>query len=189
MPLFNFIGCPQSGKTTIAALLFAGLKEVGMVAEFSPEQARFYIAQQRVIQGLRPEQKLVLTDSDQLNIMRAQVEVDEVLVKSCGPKVFIIGDSSPFNSMLYMSPEFRESVEVQELAHRAQNITTASFLAEMLDRPFELDPNRVHDESQSRKINELIPILLSKFPKLETCSVHGTTPQRVLLAQNLIFSK
>jgi len=43
----GFVGSPLSGKTTVAAKVFAKLKKAGMPVEFIPEQSRFYIAQAR----------------------------------------------------------------------------------------------------------------------------------------------
>lgn len=185
--LFNFIGCPQSGKTTTAAMLFASMKETGMVAEFTPEQARFYIARLRVKHQISPEKSFSLDDADQFEIMKAQVEADETLVKACGQKVFIVSDSSPLNSMLYMSEWYRNTKEVQELAARSLAITTLSFHALPIYKPYLEDPNRIHTEEQSRFIDSQIPALLSRYPGLNVARIDGTMSERLLLVQNRTF--
>lgn len=185
--LFNFIGCPQSGKTTTAAMLFAGLKETGVVAEFCPEQARYYIAKLRVTNNLLPEDPLTLTDEDQYNIMKAQVENDETFVKACGRTVMIVSDSSPLNSLLYMTPDFRKSKEVQELVERSRYITDASFYAHPIYRPYVHDPNRIHSEAQARLIDKQIPDLLKLYPTLPVVEIDGSVTERLLLVQNRVF--
>lgn len=186
--LFNFVGCPQSGKTTTAAMLFAAFKETGVVAEFSSEQARFYIARRRVEQQLQPEDSLELTDFDQYKIMAAQVEHDEILVKACGPRVMIISDSSPLSSLLYMTPGFRSNPDVLKLCDRSLRITDVSFYAHPIYRPYINDPNRIHTEAQSRVIDSQIPEMLKAFPELPVVEIDGNVSERLLLVQNRIFN-
>lgn len=185
--LFNFIGCPQSGKTTTAAMVFASMKETGIVAEFIPEQARYYIAKLRVQKNLLPEEKLILNDSNQIEIMKHQVEMDEILVKACGDRVIILSDSSPLNAMLYMSFTCRRSKEVQDLALRSLVITKTSFWAHPIYRPYQQDPNRIHSEEESKSIDKRIPELVSEFPTLNVVNIHGTTSERLLIVQDRIY--
>lgn len=181
--LFNFIGCPQSGKTTTAAMAFAGLKEVGIVSEFITEQARFYIAKLKL--SITPGDSIVLRDEDQLAIMRQQVECDETFVRACGDNVLIVSDSSPLNSTLYMTPNFRETPEVQTLLKRSLAITTMSFYSRPIPRPSHsmTDPNRVHTFDQSLEIDKQIPLLLEQLPFLPVTEVSGTTTNRVRVVQ------
>jgi hypothetical protein len=189
--LFNFLGSPQSGKTTTAAMTFASLKEIGLVSEFSSEQARLYIAQQRVLWGYGPEDKVTLTDQDQVEIMRRQLEMDETLVKACGPEVFIISDSSPVNSMLYMSPEARRRGDVLDMYRRSKALTTGIFYMHPIYRGWsdQRDPNRIHDYEQSQLIDKLIPEFLKEDPELndKTIAVLGTTVERLLTVKTRIF--
>jgi hypothetical protein len=184
--LFNFIGCPQSGKTTTAAMAFAGLKEVGMISEFITEQARFYIAQRKLQFGLTPEDPLQLSDEDQVAIMTRQVEWDETFVRACGPDVMIVSDSSPLNSMLYMSPASRQSPQVIALKERSLAITHHSFYSRPIPRPATTlaDPNRVHSFEQSLEIDSWIPELLKLVPSLPVTEVCGTTVDRVRTVQD-----
>jgi len=168
-------------------MLFASMKETGMVCEFSPEQARFYIAGLRVKLGLRPEDPLTLSDEDQLSIMTSQVEASEILHKACGERVFIISDSSPINSMLYMSPEFRDSSKVQDLVRRSLVLPTKSFYSKPIFSPYLEDPNRIHSLEQSRVIDRGIPTLLENYPGLNLAVVDGTMADRLYLVQQEIF--
>ena len=172
-------------------MTFASLKEIGLVSEFSSEQARLYIAYKRVLWGYGPEDKVVLTDEDQLEIMKKQLEVDETLVKACGPEVFIISDSSPLNSVLYMSLEARQRPEVMEMVKRSLAITTGSFYMHPIYRGWsdQRDPNRIHDYEQSQKIDLRIPQRPGELPDLndKTTPVFGTTTERLLTVKNRIF--
>ena len=191
--LFNFLGSPMSGKTTTAAMAFASLKEDGFIAEFSSEQARLYIAQMRVLQDYKPEEQLTLTDADQLDIMARQLELDETLLQACGPGVFIISDSSPLNSLLYMSPECRRLPEVMEMVKHSLQMTTTTFYTHPIYRGCsdQRDPNRVHDYEQSQKIDLLIPQLLAELPELnsKTVPVWGTTSERLLVVKDRLFMR
>lgn len=156
-----------------------------MVAEFNPEQARYYIAKMRVNKGLRPDE-VVLTDEDQFQIMKAQVVADEIFVKACGDRVFIVSDSSPLNSMLYMTPEFRKEPKVQALLKRALDLKSVTFHMYPIYRPYLEDPNRIHGEQQSREIDSRIPGLLQVVPDLHVTPVDGSVSERLLLVQNRI---
>lgn len=172
-------------------MTFASLKETGIIAEFSSEQARVYIAHKRVLLGLKPEDHLQLSDKDQLDIMGRQLEIDETLVKSCGPDVIIISDSSPLNSVLYMSHECRCRPEVMDMVKHSLSLTTTSFYMHPIYRGWsnQRDPNRIHDYSQSQEIDLLIPKLLAELPELnlKTVPVFGTTTERLLMVKDRMF--
>jgi len=185
--LINFIGSPSSGKTTTAAMLFASLKEAGVLCELSGEQARLYIARKKLQLALTPEQFPPLDDSDQFAIMRQQLEVDETFVTSCGPKVLVISDSSPINSLLYMSSARRTAAEVQEYVARSLSITSATFLAAPISRVWSVDPNRVHSQEQSQAVQRQIPELIASLPSFKVIDVCGTPTDRLLAVQNFVF--
>lgn len=183
--LFNFIGCPQSGKTTTAAMAFASLKEVGLVAEFIPEQARYHIAKLRLKLGI--DKQLILKDEDQLDILKRQLELDSLMVEACGQHVIVISDSSPLNSVLYMSEEFRKSQEVQDLLQKSVKITNLSFYAHPIPYVNVIDPNRLHSQAESLKIDSQIFELLKQFPELKVQELEGSTSTRLLMTQNRIL--
>lgn len=186
--LFNFIGCPSSGKTTTAAMVFASLKDVGLIAEFLPEQARRYIAELRYHSYVTPKEKVVLTDEDQLIIMENQVNLDEVFHYACGPDVIIISDSSPLNALLYMNPELWEDPRVENLIKRSLAITDISFYSLPVPKPNEgSDPNRVHTHEQSLEIDKRIPGMIQTIaPDLNVLQICGTTSDRMRMVQEAI---
>jgi thymidylate kinase len=156
----SFIGCPCSGKTTTAAMTFASMKEIGINCEFIAEQARMYIAERRKILGLKPEQKLILEDIDQLDIMQAQLYIEETFDSVCDKGTLIITDSSPFNSILYMTNNAREIAINNKYIERAIFGADLVFYCPPAITTGTLDANRIHDEQQSLKIDESIPVIL-----------------------------
>src|ERR1700761_2045380 len=152
----NFIGCPCSGKTTTAAMVFAKLKELGMNCEFITEQARLHIANLRWQRNLKPEDPCPLTDSDQFEIMIKQIETEEIVSTAVGNSVVVICDSSAFNSLLYMSKEDKDQALKWDLVHRAKDQSDLVFYCPPVDESKGLDPNRVHSREQSLLIDSQI---------------------------------
>jgi predicted ATPase len=159
--LIGFIGCPCSGKTTTAAMTFADLKTMGIATELIPEQARLVIAEKRVLKGLKPEDTVELTESDQYKIIQRQEQYEGLLIKACGPEVTLIADSSVVNTLLYMPSDLRADLhdEVVEFLLRYDLL----FYCAPVKPPSSQDPNRVHTYEQSLKIDREIPKLLSEF--------------------------
>jgi predicted ATPase len=185
--LINFIGSPSSGKTTTAAMLYASLKETGIVCEFSTEQARLYIARKRVRLSLPPSKFPTLTDADQILIMQKQLEIDETFVESCGPNVLVISDSSPLNSLLYMDSETLSKKSVKDCIARSIAITTATFLAEPIAMTWSKDPNRVHTQKQSQAVQQRIAPILATLPPFRVVPLCGSPTERLLAVQNYVF--
>lgn len=191
--LINFIGSPSSGKTTLAAATFATLKAEGIPVEYVSEQARVYIAEKRVMEGLHPQDPVSLDDLDQLNIMLRQGQSEDVMMRACGPDVIVISDSSPLNSLLYMTPEilardvslkqdllYLSQIE-QELGHK-----TLYFLCEPITSGEALDPNRVHNKEQILEIQERIEEVLPRYASFaHLISVSGGIRER----QNQVWER
>ena len=185
----SFIGCPCSGKTTTAAMAFASLKELGISCEFTPEQARWYIAQKRVIDRLKPEDPCKLDDHDQLSIMLGQLIHDNTIRTAVGPDIITVSDSSPLNSLLYMNEEKRP--EGASLITTLGNQTDLVFYAKPVTRDGGLDPNRIHSESESLKIDELIPVVINQyFPEVwkKVIVLDGTPKNRLGKVTEAILS-
>ena len=181
--LFGFIGSPCSGKTTTAVAVFSMLKNMGFACELVLEQARLYIANLRYQQNLDPEEPVILTDSDQIRIMEKQNQIEKTLIKSCGPSVIIVSDSSSLNSLAYMSAECRDSEIVQKLIPNALKNYTFSFYSTPIQSPAkapkQFDPNRIHDESSSKNIDLTLLELLQKIePKIPYSLTSGSIHQR-----------
>jgi len=158
--LVNFIGCPLSGKTTIAAAVFASLKNDGYPTEFISERARFHIARKRATEGSR----FKLTDEDQFGIFRDQFEHEDSF-KRASPDSVIIADASPLLALLYMSDEGvqRFSTEQQELLQKATSNMQVVLHCDPISNVNVNDPNRLHTLEQNLQIHARIPDLLAKY--------------------------
>jgi hypothetical protein len=185
--LITFIGCPASGKTTTAAMLFAKLKEMGIATEFICEQARAYIAGIRCENGLKPEDPVTLTDKDQRTIMTMQWEAEDGWTTACGPSVIVVSDSSALNALLYMTEECRQHHEVLDLVGFYD--PGICFYLPPLAAPRIFDPNRIHDEAASLKINSLIPQVLKEYaPGLMPIRLEGDATHRLEQALDVVLT-
>ena len=177
MPLVNFLGCPASGKTTTAARLFAFLKTRGTPAEFVSEQARIFICLRRAELGLVPADGLGLSDKDQLNILESQVRLESAMVQSTGGDSWVISDSSPINTLFYLSQTARQSAV--PYIEQALKIPTIYFYASPIPIVNQLDPNRIHDDKQIRAVVEAIPEVLKEFaPSILVHDLNGDPFER-----------
>lgn len=179
--LISILGCPCSGKTTTAAMAFAYLKEKSILSEFVPEQARFYIANKKVTQNLTPNDKITLTDQDQINIMEIQLLTEQVMSKSTTKDTIIICDSSAINSLFYMSETALNTEHVKTLINQALNQYDAVYYARNLNQFILDDSNRIHDENFSKNLDENIPAFCSKYlPNLKiSAQLTGSTQTRM----------
>lgn len=188
--LITFVGCPASGKTTTAAMLFAKLKEMGIAAEFICEQARLHIARIRWEQALDPKDPVALTDNDQLAIMEAQWNIENMLTSVCGNSVVVVSDSSALNALLYMNPALRDHPESSELLtvlleHYEPGIC---FYTPPLAAPHVLDPNRVHDEAMGLRVDSMIPEILKSYaPGLIPVRLDGNPQERLRQALDVVL--
>lgn len=156
--LVQFIGAPCSGKTTVAAKLFAMLKESGHPCEFIAEQARVHIALKRWHRARYGEQgEVKLSDGDQGQIMSGQALVEEAFLQTCPPEVVIVTDTSPLNTLLYMSEPMRGSPEVQDLAGKVVARTDLVFYCPPVEPPTLPDPNRLHTKEACLVVDGWIP--------------------------------
>lgn len=185
--IIDFIGCPRSGKTTTAARVFANLKEAGFNCEYVTEQARLYIAEKRVSQNLKPTDTLVLTDIDQRQIMSRQLEHLDLMVKSCGDDALIVTDTSPLNSLLYMTEEYRSKVE--PLTDWYKTYPRLTFYARPVEWVGGLDPNRVHSQEQSLAINDSIPKIIFPLLKEEPVILIGDADMRWRFATSEVLRR
>lgn len=138
------------------------MKELGIPVEFVPEYARQYIAKKRLEKGLRPGQALKLLDKDQKIILKKQADLEWTMAKVCGPNVTVISDASPLNTLLYMSPSLRDSLEVKRIIkNKVLPVADLVFYATPLFEEVCLDPNRIHSIQQSKEIDASIPKIIN----------------------------
>ena len=182
--LVNFIGSPCSGKTACTALVFSALKDGGVATEFLPEQARLYIAERRAVY----KAPVHLTDLDQILIMRKQLELESMMLAACGPDVVIVTDSSPLNSLLYMSPSARKEASVQKAIEVHREHMPLTFYVHTVLPSFGDDPNRIHGMKESHEIDEKLPTLMSEqAPWLGYLPLAGDSKHRTDQALSYIF--
>lgn len=172
-------------------MVFAQLKEVGLQCEFVTEQARLYIAKKRFSESLHPEDKLVLTDEDQIKIMKQQMEIEFLMSRVIGEDQLLITDSSPLNSLLYMTDDLRKTPEVQDLAIKAACQTDIAFYAPpVTNTNYQIDPNRVHTIQQSLLIDKTIANIMRECGVWENMiQLVGEPQQRLSQATKVIIGK
>lgn len=146
-------------------MVFAQLKEMGMSCEFIAEQARLYIAELRYNGDYKPDSNLVLSDEDQMNIMYKQNHIEEMFSKVCDQSTIIVCDSSPFNSLLYMNEDCRNTMVTKKMIEKATFNVDLLFYCPPVEQQYAIDTNRVHSLQQSLEIDKQIePILHSLAP-------------------------
>lgn len=181
--LIGVIGVPSSGKTTVAARVFAELKESGVTAEFISEEARKYIAELRFKHGF-----VNLKDTDQAEIARRQI-CSEALMQ--WPGVVVVADSSVLNAALYMSDDYLNDSCVQEFMTHAANRYDLIFVCAPVPMP-EHDINRVHNSEQVAALEGKIDVILEKFGLLNSRKVvrlGGSPKDRFQAALSEIYSR
>jgi len=168
--LIGVIGAPITGKTTLAAGLFAKLKEMGVAAEFVPEYARKYIAKMR-----RSERDgVTLLDMDQFRIARGQSEEEDLFTGS-GTQI-IVTDGSVANAYFYMQEI--DDTELNSKVRTAMGRYDVLFYSKPFDTrrdmqwdpvtgtskgsKFSQDPNRVHDAEFSLQLDRKISLIVDK---------------------------
>jgi predicted ATPase len=150
----RFIGAPISGKTTVAAQVFAELKKSGQPnVEFVAEQARYYIAEQKWNHG-----HCDLKDGDQLEILFRQMQAEDMMHASIGDEGIVITDSSIFNSLWYMSDDFRlkamENPNLRKHIDSYKERKNLLFFCSPLPVMTFADANRVHTPQEARAVHD-----------------------------------
>jgi adenylate kinase family enzyme len=155
--LINFLGAPSSGKTTIAANVFARLKAMGVSAEFIAERAREVIAKYKM-QG----KPLDLNDEMQNEIFLAQYDAE--MAFATGTENPIICDSSALLTLAYMSDGYAER-HVKVIEHIVESITPKMdivFYCPLVKRENLRDSNRIHNFAQSEEVDKKIRLLIKE---------------------------
>ena len=175
----GFVGAPGSGKTTIAALVFAHLKDNGIVCEFVPEQARFYIASMRAAYQKHPTDSVSLSDEDQLKIMQQQQTAERIFESACGSNALIVSDSSTYNALLYMSDDLLLNSNVRSMLAKSR-YDLLFYCPPVKTYLMGVDPNRVHSEEQSNLLDSRIVRLVEQKDIPELIPLAGNSDSRRL---------
>jgi len=182
--LIEFVGCPSSGKTTIAAKLFARIKEAELPAEFLVEQARSYIVEAKLF---RQTQDLVLDDRDQRSICEKQLKMESDWSFVCSPETILICDSSPLNSFLYMG-SVTSSFKGPVLA-RHRDLKPLVFECGYVNfNPLVRDSNRIHSQTQIKAIDEKVREFLV-VNSIQTIPLQGSLDSKVAKAFDAVMAK
>jgi hypothetical protein len=191
--LISFVGCPCSGKTTTSSSLFNKLKLGGLPVENLSEEARVVIAKKRYL-AKQEGKPFVLTDEDQWHIMKTQANREAALDLSLSdtPGGLVIADGSCLNSLLYMSEEYRQDPAVKDLTKKMVSMTALVFYCKPVDLPDYvkgIDPNRVHNQDQSRVIDEQILDLLRSIGVENYTLLQGSMDTRLSRAYQAVNIK
>lgn len=183
--LIGMAGPPISGKTTLAAKLFAELKEIGFASEFISEYARFHIAEKRMF-----SEKPRLTDEDQQIILTKQSFNERIMCGDFKTKTAIITDGPSFLSLLYMSDDYRNMTEVIETAKESALRYDLVFRCPSIKYEG-FDANRVHSIEESTEIDKKVDNLLVSLdiPESKIIMLNGSIKDRLSQARFNVLEK
>lgn len=191
--LIGFIGTPCSGKTTIAAKLFASLKEVGMKTELVVEHARQYIAEKRFKEGLKYSDPVSLTNDDQFDIYRKQILLEKTMVNSTSPETIVISDTTAVSAALYMDDTFEWDPNRRFFANLEGHYDLIFYCHSLNLKFLPEDSNRIHDLDAINKLeNKSLALMnLCKEKGIDVFELYGslTLEQRYLKASHAIMER
>ena len=156
--LVNMFGAPSSGKSTIAANVFARLKTDGIPAEFISERAR------EVIAKFKFKKIKTMSDEMQLEILEAQYHAETYFKHSTDYPV--IADSSTLLTLAYGTESFfqRYGDRVQQLVSNIVSEMDVVFYLPLRDSVQD-DPNRIHNYEQCLEVDSKIRNILNTYLK------------------------
>ncbi|CAB4127253.1 NK domain containing protein [uncultured Caudovirales phage] len=184
--LVSIMGSPCSGKTTVAAKVFAALKEQGFSSEFITEQARSYIAERKYNQQ---SQNLSLNDSDQVEIFERQYKQENFFSYSAHQNTVILCDSSSLNSILYMTPELAGTEFINRKILKSLKNINCIFYCKPLSTYDSEDVNRVHDQNFALELDKKILSFAESNNITFDGILHGTATERANQMLTTILSK
>jgi hypothetical protein len=166
-------------------MLFGKMKEMGVTSEFLSEQARLYIAVERL---KRPNFRL--TDEDQILILQKQCYLEAVLLNSLRESGgFVISDTSSLNALLYMErARWDEALVRAKIAGALQNSKVIFHCAPISSPEVRFDPNRLHGWEESRRIADLVPELFAHFGVKTAIPLEGGVNARATRAYQALNS-
>lgn len=156
--LVNMFGAPSSGKSTIAANVFARLKTNGIPAEFISERAR------EVIAKFKFKKIKTMSDEMQLEILEAQYHAETYFKHSTDYPV--IADSSTLLTLAYGTDTFFQKYgdRVKQLVNNMVSEMDLVFYLPLRDSVQD-DPNRIHNYEQCLEVDTKIRNILNTYLK------------------------
>ena len=150
--VINFVAGPSSGKSTMAALLFAELKTMHLRAEYVQEVAKFLIYQEKF-------EEL----NNQYNVSMSQYN----LLKSIDGQVQFICIDSPLILGLYYNKNYESNIcnveKVEKIIlDKMSEFDNIYIFLERNDFPYETS-GRVHSFDESVKIDQDLKLLLGEL--------------------------
>ncbi len=165
--IINIYGGPGVGKSTLAARVFAELREQGLEAELVTEYAK-----ELVWFGRQAEM------ADQLSIFAQQ---HRRILRVWGKVEYIVTDSPILNSLLYQPKGYPESFSKMVREFDARFPRQLNFLLER-KHPYERS-GRVHTEREAISLDQELPRLLeSNLISYKTIGA-DTPPVQYIMAE------
>lgn len=154
--VINFVGGPSAGKSTIAPGVFSHMKHLRMNVEFVPE-----FPKELAWQGNAKEAM-----DDQLWILGEQNNRQYRLLDKVD---WIVTDTSIFlgiiycqrSNIKYLDPMWTKELEAMTWRTFCQ-YDNEMFFVNRGDRKF-INDGRVHDETESRNIDQVIKLTMEKY--------------------------
>lgn len=170
--IVGFLGAPNSGKTTIAAKVFAELKQNGQPnVEFVGEEARKYIAECVFFENKYPP----LDFSDQERIFGRQFTTEQIMHTATGKSGVVVTDSSALNALWYMNEDQVLSFLCRDISLKYMNFIKENallFYCPILGiMPNSGDNLRRHDIEESKRIDKRVTKFIADFPSIPVKAV------------------
>jgi nicotinamide riboside kinase len=186
--IVELVGSPSSGKTTLAAFIFAELKESSIPCELVPEFARYYIVHKREEKGLSYKDPLVLTDTDQFAIATMQAQNELIYYNNSSPDTVVVADSSPYNALLYAKEHLQNNEAFKRQLEVLNNTNRLLFYCPPVHKSITNDYNRIHSPEQIEGLDFKIKDLVKEY-NLPVIELYGSVVSRKLAALRAIYSK
>jgi hypothetical protein len=118
--------------------------------------------------------------------MSRQRSAEDTFVRSGGPSMTVVSDSSPLNTLLYMSDEVREREIGGSLIREYLDLKPLVFYVPPVEPPLGLDPNRIHGKAAIDAIDAKIPELMQRLD-VRPCVLSGSSKERAAQALAVIY--
>jgi hypothetical protein len=108
-----------------------------------------------------------LTDHDMFCIMQDQLVWERIMRAGVSEEGILVTDSSPLNSLFYMSVEGQAEAKTFGLVTEANRTADLIFYCPPTGSSHLNEPNRIHDAKASEEINaKIMPVLAAFAPNV-----------------------